>query len=108
MITTMILFVAFGQITVRRLRKHSATKYSLGRELAKGWDILNVAEALSLPKGVMRILENSPLGFLYAESEIIRRNTNFFDKVLGVTFFWFFIATSVLTIGLALHNFFFG
>lgn len=40
-----ILYVAFGQITVRKLRKTPATKDKLGVEFASGWDILNVAGA---------------------------------------------------------------
>ena len=42
-----ILFVIFGQVTVRKLRKNPETKHELGLEFAGGWDILNVAQALS-------------------------------------------------------------
>ena len=45
-----IFFVLFGQITVRKLRKNEKTKDALGLEFTSGWDILNVAQALSLPK----------------------------------------------------------
>ncbi len=44
-----VLFVIFGQVTVRKLRKNPETKYELGIEFTSGWDILNVAQALSLP-----------------------------------------------------------
>jgi len=37
------LFVLFGQITVRKLRKNPATKNELGVEFLSGWDIINVA-----------------------------------------------------------------
>ncbi len=45
-----ILFVIFGLVTVRKLRKNPETKHALGIEFASGWDILNVAGALSLSK----------------------------------------------------------
>jgi len=53
----MVLFVLFGQITVRKLRKNSETKTELGFEFASGWDILNVAQALALPKVITRRLK---------------------------------------------------
>ncbi len=49
-----ILFVIFGQITVRKLRKIPETKLVLGIELLSGWDIINVATVLALPKGYAR------------------------------------------------------
>jgi len=45
-----ILFVIFGQVTVRKLRNNPETRHELGMEFASGWDITNVAQALSLPK----------------------------------------------------------
>ncbi|MBL1259448.1 MAG: hypothetical protein COB33_002820 [Thiotrichaceae bacterium] len=45
-----ILFVILGQVTVRKLRKIPATKHELGIEFTSGWDILNVAQALSIPE----------------------------------------------------------
>ena len=45
-----ILFVAFGQITVRKLRKKPKTKDSLGLEFISGWDIINVAQVFSFPR----------------------------------------------------------
>jgi len=40
-----ILFIIFGQVTVRKLRKNPETKHELGIEFASGWDIFNVASA---------------------------------------------------------------
>ena len=40
----MLLYLLFGQITVRKLRKNPETKQSLGIEFVSGWDILNVAQ----------------------------------------------------------------
>ena len=46
----MILFVIFGQVTVRKLRKNPETRDRLGVSLVSGWDIVNVAGALALPR----------------------------------------------------------
>ena len=46
---TIVLYVIFGQVTVRELRKNPETKEKLGIEFVSGWDILNVAGALSTP-----------------------------------------------------------
>lgn len=40
----------FGQMTVRKLRKNPKTKDILGLEVISGWDIINVAQAFSLPR----------------------------------------------------------
>jgi hypothetical protein len=85
---TCILYVLFGQLTVRKLRKNPATKASLGIELASGWDIINVAQALSIPKSWRRKLENSPLSSIYANSDLLLQHTNKFDRVLGALFYW--------------------
>jgi hypothetical protein len=82
-----ILFVLFGQITVRKLRKNSETKLALGTEFTSGWDILNVAQALSLPRAWSKKLENSRISFLYANSTLLIKNTTKFDRVLGRVFF---------------------
>jgi len=44
-----ILYVVFGQVTVRKLIKNPETKHELGVEFVSGWDIVNVAQALSIP-----------------------------------------------------------
>lgn len=88
-----ILFVVFGQITVRKLRKNPETKEHLGMEFTSGWDILNVASALSTPLWLRNKFENSPLKFMSVKYEVIYNHTNIFDRILGRTF-WFFYASS--------------
>lgn len=83
---TMISFLVFGQVTVRRLRKNKATKDLLGIEFANGWDILNTAKALSLPRWLTRRLERNAPSF-FANSEAIYKNTTKLDRALGRTFF---------------------
>ncbi|OMH39518.1 hypothetical protein [Motiliproteus sp. MSK22-1] len=100
---TCILFVTFGQITVRKLRKNTTTKESLGVEFASGWDILNVAEALALPKVITDRFEGSPISVMFASADVLRKNTNTFDKVLAALFFWLFVFTGVSLLVLSLY-----
>src|SRR5690554_349638 len=65
-VITGILFVLFGQITVRKLRKNPKTKDLLGLEYVSGWDIINTAQALAFPGFLSKKLEKSPLSFMYA------------------------------------------
>ena len=92
---TMILFVLFGQITVRKLRKNPNTKDALGGEFIGGWDILNVATALSLPRFVMQKMENSQISYMYANSAVLIENTNKFDRALACVFYWSFMLTGL-------------
>src|SRR5690554_7670856 len=50
MLIACVLYVVFGQVTVRKLRKNSKTRDELGLQLVSGWDIINVAQALSFPE----------------------------------------------------------
>ena len=87
----MILFVVFGQVTVRKLRKNSETKDKLGIEFTSGWDILNVAGALALPRWLNRKLRDSALSSLYANADILDKNTNTFDRILATLFYVLFV-----------------
>lgn len=90
-----ILLVTFGQLTVRKLRKIPNMKHVLGIEFISGWDILNVAQALAIPKAWMKKLENGSLSFLYANSEIIRNHTTLLDRILGFLLYWSVMATGI-------------
>lgn len=85
---SMILYILFGQITVRKLRKNATLKNALGFEFLSGWDIINTAQALSIPRTLSRKLENSKLSALYANSELLFQHTTKFDRLLGATFYW--------------------
>jgi len=61
MFLTAIFYVAFGQVTVKKLRKNPKTKDILGLEYVSGWNIINVAQALAIPRSWSRKLEKSPL-----------------------------------------------
>ncbi len=94
MLIGLILFVMFGQITVRKLRKNPETKNALGTEFASGWDILNTAQALAIPKIWAQKLKSSPLSGLYADVDLLYKNTSKFDRVLAFIVYWL-LMTSV-------------
>ena len=101
-----ILFVIFGQVTVRKLRKNPETKHELGVEFLSGWDILNVAQALSIPQSMTRRLESSRLSFLHANIELLYKHTNWFDRFLARLFYWpFFLSVFAMVILMILNWF---
>ncbi|QUM85731.1 hypothetical protein [Moritella sp. 28] len=100
-----ILYVIFGQVTVRKLRNNPKTKDQLGLEYASGWDIINVAQALAFPRSWSRKLEKSPLSSMYANSQILFENTNKFDRFLGIVFYWLFMTSGLTGALLVLLNF---
>jgi hypothetical protein len=93
-----ILFVAFGQITVRKLRKNPETKYSLGLEFSSGWDILNVAEALSMSEWMYKRCRKSKLSFLLADANVLYKYTTRFDRTLARTFWLSFNINGIFII----------
>ncbi len=94
MLIAAILYVLLGQITVRKLRKNPDLKNKLGFEFVSGWDILNVAGALSTPRWLREKLSSSSLSGLSANYQLLHENTSKFDRVLA-RIFWFFYVTSV-------------
>ena len=88
MLIACILYVIFGQITVRKLRKNPKTRDALGLEFVSGWDIINVAQALAFPASWSRKLEKSQISYLYANAGMLRENTTRLDRVLGSLFYW--------------------
>ncbi|WP_226668695.1 hypothetical protein [Microbulbifer aggregans] len=108
MLITCIFYVLLGQITVKRLRKNTETKDSLGVEFVSGWDILNVAQALSLPRSWNEKMEKSPASFLNADFRSIEKNTNKLDKIIAKTFTFFFLSTGLLIAIMLAHDLFSG
>lgn len=98
-----VLYVVFGQVTVRKLRKNPETRDALGLELASGWDILNVAGALSRPRWMSLRLRASRLKYTAADERPIYTHTNKFDRFIGRLFFYTWIISIVvfLTVGFA-------
>ena len=92
---SMILFLAFGEITVRRLRKNPETLNDLGFDYISGRDIINVAQALSLPITLVRKLRTTKLSFLYADPDILVRHTSLFDRILARLFYWTFAGSGI-------------
>lgn len=102
----MVFYVLFGQVTVRKLRKNPETKNALGIEFASGWDILNVAGALALPRWLNRKLRNTPLSYLYANAKILDKNTTRLDRVLAIVFYTLYVYTGLSLILLGIFNYF--
>lgn len=100
-----ILYVVFGQTTVRKLRRNPETKDKLGFEYVSGWDIINVAQSLAIPVSLSKKIERSPLSALYANSELLRQHTNRLDRALGATFYWLLTASGTMMICLAIMDF---
>jgi hypothetical protein len=94
---SMLLYVLFGQFTVRRLRKTQQLKCELGIQFVSGWDIINVAQALALPRSWCRKLEHGPLGSLYANSTLLYKHTTPIDRFIASAFYWL-LTTSGLTL----------
>ncbi len=100
-----VLFVIFGQVTVRKLRKNPETRHELGIEFASGWDITNVAQALSLPKFLQKRVKNKAF---HANPDVLYKYTTVFDRVLARTFYWLWMSSAFALIMLAMLDFFWG
>lgn len=99
-----MLYIAFGQLTVKRLRKNPKTKDALGLEYVSGWDIINVAQALALPRNWSKKLEERSRYFMHAKASLLLENTNKFDRLLGSAFYWLLIITGLSSALLVLLN----
>jgi len=100
-----ILFVIFGQVTVRKLRNNPETRHELGMEFASGWDITNVAQALSLPKFLQKRVKNKAF---HANPDVLYKHTTVFDRVLARMFYWLWMSSAFALIILAMLEFFWG
>ncbi len=103
MFISMILYIIFGQVTVRKLRKTLETKHELGIEFASGWDIINAAQALSLPKFLQKRVKNKAF---HANPDVLYKHTTVFDRVLARMFYWLWMSSSFALIILVMLNFF--
>ncbi len=94
-----ILFVIFGLVTVRKLRKNPATRNHLGVQFVPGWVILNVSIALARPRRWAQRVENSPLGWLVANSQLVRAHTTRLDRMLARVHFWSYAFAMIWLLG---------
>lgn len=97
----MVLFVVVGQVTVRRLRKNPEVRDALGAELSSGWDILNVAGALSRPKWFSEMMRRSPLSSMAADERVLYKHTNVIERILARMFFWSWVISALSLLLLA-------
>jgi len=105
MLFACILYVVFGQLTVRKLRNNPKTKESLGLEFVSGWDIINVAQVFSLPRAWTTKIEKSKFSFIYANATLLYENTTKFDQVLGFVFYWLLTLSGLFGALLVLLNY---
>jgi hypothetical protein len=97
LVLTGALYVAFGQITVRRLRSNPETKNSLGLTLFSGGDISNVAGLLCLPRTIARKAStraNNVAPNRLANIDLIYKNTTRYERLLGR----FFVIAGMLSL----------
>jgi hypothetical protein len=99
---TAVLFVLFGQLTVRKLRKNPETKDSLGISLASGWDIINVANAFCEPKWYRERVKKSPMAAFSADYDLLYRHTTLFDRILARVFMFLWVSSGACLILFAL------
>lgn len=92
-IVAAILWVVFGEVTVRRLRTNSETRGKLGAELYSGWDIVTVAQALSMPKWIAR--RSGTLYGMLPDTKLLYRHTTKFDRILARAFYWTGVAATL-------------
>lgn len=97
-----ILFVVFGQVTVRKLRKNPKLKGDLGFEFVSGWDIVNVAHSLFIPLSLSDKLHKGPLAFLEANARTIREHTTKLDLFLARAFCFFLYTSQIILLPLAI------
>lgn len=90
-----ILFVIFAETTVRKLRNNPKTKDSFGIVFFSGWEIVNVAIALSIPEIMIRRIVRSAFSMFYANAALIKQHTTVFDKILAMAFFWLWVFAGV-------------
>ncbi len=99
MFISAILYIIFGQVTVRKLRKNPETRDELGIEFTSGWDILNVAGALALPKIITRKVKRNSISMgmgqgFEADSDVLHKHTTVFDRVLAHLFYWSWMSSA--------------
>ena len=101
------LYVIFGQITVRKLRKNPETKQELGIEFVSGWDIFNVATVLALPKSyAQKMRKRHVTGLLHANVDLLYKHTTVLDRLLARLFYWSWMLSSFALIMLMILNWF--
>ena len=102
LMVSLVLFVLFGQIAVRKLRKNPETKDHLGMSLASGWDIINVANTFCEPKWYRERVKKSPMAALSADYDLLYKHTTLFDRILARVFMCLWVSSGICLILFAL------
>ncbi len=93
-----ILYVVFGQVTERKLRRNPATRHCLGVELPYSGEIGNVAQAFGWPSWLQQRAERGGLSFMVAQSRILRQHTTRLDRALARACFWSVMLSGTLVL----------
>ena len=104
-IISCIMYVIFGQRVVRRLRKNPETWDKLGVSFLSGYDILNVAGALSAPRCIVKRLENGGLSPLFAQSDILYKHTTKAERIFAKIFYFSFMGSASILMILCIFGF---
>ena len=94
-----IVFVTFGQKTVRKLRKNSSARDALGIEFMSGWDIFNVTIAFGFPRKLNRYLRKTAFAPFHADADLLEKYMSRFDLILARLHFslWMISAFAMFT-----------
>lgn len=90
-----VLFIIFGRVTVSRLRKDPKSSSNLGFQLFSGQDVLNVAQAIALPRSLTRKMSSGSWGALRVDPDIVEELISPLERRLAKVMFWSITSTGV-------------
>ncbi len=102
-----VLLLILGLSTMRKLKKNPRTKDQLGINLIWGWQTINVAQAITLPRSWMQKLRSRVDGSKFANHELLYIHTTMLDRVLLRFFFIVFSFSGISIILLTMSDYFF-
>ncbi|VAW87252.1 hypothetical protein MNBD_GAMMA17-1698 [hydrothermal vent metagenome] len=102
-----VLLLILGLSTMRKLKKNPRTIDQLGINLIWGWQTINVAQAVTLPRSWMQKLRNRVDGSKFANHELLYTHTTIFDRILLRFFFITFSFSGVSIVLLTTLDYFF-
>ena len=93
MLFSIFLLVAFGLITVRKLRKIPEVKSSFSSGFFGSSEVISVATSLAIPKSLTKNLGKGRFSLLFTTRDILYEHTTRFDRYLGRVAYWLFVAS---------------
>jgi len=102
-----VLLLILGLSTMRKLKKNPRTRDQLGINLIWGWQTINVAQAVTLPRSWMQKLRDRVDGSKFANHELLHIHTTMLDRLLLRLFFIIFSVSGVSIVLLTTFDYFF-